>query len=406
MPPIYTEPSIGLKDLSVYVNFIKSGSLTLPAYVSFNSGVNTYLPASVNFLLKKDVTAYVNFVNHNINVDVPAYVNFTRHDVSLPAYVNFVIVTNLDLPGSVNFPYYVSLPASTTFIQSDELSLPASVTFKQIVNFPASVNFRLPGQVDLPAYVFMGSFNKDLAGSVIFNQFATKDFRAVIQINQVDVQKTTIETPAVLDFPASVSFKALNTVDLPAVVSFTQFGAGSFNATIQISNKAAGAGGIGIISQPGNGSGTGSNNSSTAPVISPPTVNSNTIAATSDSTGYFVINNLAPGDYTIIPSYPGLNFTPAAFEVTITNSNVVLNFNASGDLVNQVATSSTLPTPTGMMCLIDTNAPGQPGTYSIEGYISLQFASDNYQSVIVVITEEDSASEFRNTIDSKYDLEQ
>lgn len=405
MPPIYTEPLPGLKDLSVYVNFIKTGHADYPGYVSFTSGKFAYLPASVNFLRKVDVTAYVNFINHNVNVDIPVYVNFTRHDVNLTGYVNFVINTNLDFPASIVFPSYVSLPASTTFIQSDEMNLPATVVFKQIVNLPATVNFRLPSHVDLPAYVFLGSFNKDITASVIFNQASQKDFRAVIQINQVTVQKSNIQTPAELDFPASVYFKAVNNVDLPAVVSFVQFGAGSFPATIQIANKAAGGGGISIVAQPGNGSGTGNNNSSSSPVINPPQNPSNTIGATSDSTGYFSINNLAPGDYTIIPTYPGLTFVPAAFEVTITNSNVILNFNASGQLVNEVATSSTLPTPTGSMCLIDTALPGQPGTYSIEGYISLVFPSDNYQSVIVVITDEPSASEFRNTIDNSGETE-
>lgn len=421
MPPVYTEPLPALKNIAAYVNFIKIGRKSVYGFANFNAGKNVYIHSSVNFLKNHDLPSYVNFINKNVNRDIKAYVNFVYHNVFIPASVHFVIRKTFDIHSSVNFPHTAQLPVSVRFFQNEEVSLPSFVVFRIAKDIHSSVNFRAPGTFSLPAFVFLGSFHKDIRGSVIFNQFGHKDFKATLQINKIVVQKSTNNISTQADFPASMYIRGRKNIDipssvkfrvppfdidLPSLVHFNQFSKATFPAQIIIQNKSLGGGGLGVILQPGLVTVPGVN-SPVLPVQKPPQLANNAISVSTDSTGYFSINGLSPGNYTIIPQYLGLQFSPAAFHVTITNSNVQLYFDASGKLVNQVATTSSVPAaPTGLMCLIDTNNnSGGVGSFSIEGYIGLKFPTDEYRDILTIITDEDLAKKYRRTIDSRFDLD-
>ena len=131
------------------------------------------------------------------------------------------------------------------------------------------------------------------------------------------------------------------------------------------------------------------------PLASVPSISSNNMATTSDATGYFEINNLVPGTYEIIPMFPGINFNPPAFSITITDSNVALNFDASGDLINELQTQSSLPL--NLICPIN-HGPITPGTFTIEGYIKLSPLTKPYTEVITIINDETIAENYRNSL--------
>ena len=133
------------------------------------------------------------------------------------------------------------------------------------------------------------------------------------------------------------------------------------------------------------------------PLQTTPPILSNNISTISDATGYFEISNLAPGSYEVIPIFPGINFNPPAFNIIITNSNVTLNFDASGNLINLLQTQSNLPVTDGI-CPLNTSSYS-PGTFTIEGYIKLSPKTPiPYSEVLTIITDEDMATKYRGTL--------
>lgn len=432
--PIFTAQKY---DLTASVNF--GGHLNFPASVSFSQEATSdiaasvnffqqelyYLPATVQFPSRYDVAGFVTFLQESTS-DLTGEVNFIRNGniYSIPASVDFIPGNGtLDFEASVSFPSHVTLPGSITFIQSEELSLPATVTMHQLFSIGAEVLFRLPGNLSLPASVFLGGFHKDISGTVTFNVDGLNDFPASIQIQQVNVQKSVNNFMSSTDFAASMFINGMSNLDtpatvnfrvppfdffLPATVVFKQFGIKDFKSSITINNPLLGGGNVPVIVQPAEPlptptPPTGPGSVTTPLPTIPPVVANNAIVVSSDATGYFQIINLVPGDYTIVPTFPGVTFNPPAFHVTITNSNVTLNFDASGNLINQLQTGSVLPPvmDTGTCFINQTTVI--PGTFTIEGFIKLSPPTGtNYSEVITVITEEDKARRYRDTLGFGY----
>ena len=417
------EYSSGIKDTEAVVNFFAHNSVDTPAVVYFGpgSGDDDLFYASI-----KDTPAVVNFLamgEYDILADV-IFIPFSTFDFD--ASVNFTYLSGiLDVDASVNFTNSFSIDADVNFIQADEFNVDASVTMYQIFDFPADVVFLSSNTFDVLATVFLGGFHYDVNAMVIFDVPGTQDFAASIQIVQVVVQKSVNNFISTEDFLSSMfimgtanfdTFASVNfrvppfDYDVLASVVFTQFGVSDCPSFITISNSALGGGNVTVIVQPAadpselpmlddktlpDSSGIGS---TIVPLSSAPPILSNNMTTISDATGYFEIVNLAPGSYEIIPMFSGIHFNPPAFNVTITNSNVTLNFDSSGDLINVLQTQSNLPITDGI-CPINSSS-SSPGTFTIEGYIKLSPKTTiPYSEILTIITSEEMAANYRNTLE-------
>jgi len=397
-------PTSANSTIPIYVNFLQNGTSAVPLYVNFFGGQHKYLPLTVNFKKIVNLSLYVNFINQNVWQNLPLYVNFVATRVDVPISVNFLQNGQLTTPLSVYFQYGVNLPITATFIQTGTVTKPISVNFKQIATLPITATFLQNNAINLPITVFLGHLVKTYPIKVIFNQTNSKTFKLLLNIQKVVTQsnlptlvninypitaymiaKSTINLPITVNFtrnpktfdtPITVYFKAKTNYNFPFTVQFTANSTQTFKLNMQIVNKLTNGGGIPI-------SVSGSNNAS--------------LIAYSDSTGTFQINNLVPGIYTVVPIYTGLVFIPNSIQVTITNSNITLNFDANGNLINQVASQSILPIPSPNSCLINPQQQGNAGTYSIEGYISLG-NSVGYSSVLTIISDELLARQYRETL--------
>jgi hypothetical protein len=395
--PVFVPVNKNIFELNGSVTFSAKAVNETRGVVNFVSGTDTSVfPDAEPTAAYIELLGDVNFFAPGV-IDTFAYINFTTsglHTYSVSAFVNF--------------PYYYSLPASVSFSQEESYDTPASVKFFYVKDFPASVVFLTNGVFNLPANVFLGNLQKDTQASVSFTQFNQTDFNASIKIVQVVVQKTTgaysseFDTPATmqiigvgnLTIPASVIFKVPPfDIDTPASVSFTQFSHNNYPATITIKNINLGGGCANITLQ---SSGSTTINAAPVPNPTPPPFSNQIVNVPSDATGFFQINNLTPGNYTVIPHYPGVTFTPASYEVTIVNSNVELSFTASGNVVTNMETCSVVPVITGDGCFID-QTQGQPGTYSIEGFIVI--ADNTLSNIFTVIIDPNIAQDFRGTLE-------
>ncbi|CAM6032153.1 unnamed protein product [Sphagnum compactum] len=191
---------------------------------------------------------------------------------------------------------------------------------------------------------------------IVATSNVTADFNASMKIVQVVVQKTTgayssqFDTPATmqiigvgnLTIPASVVFKGPPfDIDTPASVSFTQFSHNNYPATITIKNINLGGGCANVTLQ---SSGSDTINVTPVPNPTPPPFSNQIVNVPSDATGFFQINNLTPGDG----------------------------------------------------CFID-QTQGQPGTYSIEGFIVI--ADNTLSNIFTVIIDPNIAQGFRGTLE-------
>ena len=344
-----------------------------------------------------DTPTYIEFV---YAFSIPSTITFP-HYTSLNSNITFNQLGYANIPSNIVFKVKTDLPSSITFIQFGEESLPSSITFKKKFDINSSITFTKTVSFDLPSYIFLGLFKVFLPSSITFNQANYKDFRAQIQILQSTVQGTNLQNSASTTIPSSIYFNAKTSVDISSSISFTQFGHNNFPATITIRNPALGGGNIDVILQNATTQITGS--SIYVPLYTVPPIDGDAIIVQTDATGYFSIDGLQPGTYTIIPQYPTLAFSPPAYDVLITDSNISLSFLVGGELINDVATGSSVPTPSPGVCL--TTASSNVAGFSIDGYIGLQLAYEQYNEVITVITDENIASAFRDIISSSADIE-
>jgi hypothetical protein len=411
-----------IQDTEAIVNFLAHNSVDTFAVVCFGPGSGD---DNLFYVGIEDTLAEINFLARS-EYDVLANVVFIPFSTfDFDTSVNFTYLSGIfDFVASVNFTNNFSIDANVIFVQSDEFNLDANVTMYQLFDFPANIVFLSPNTLDIFATVFLGGFHYDINAMVTFDVSQIQDFAASIQIVQVDVQKNINNFISTEDFLSSmfimgtVNFDILASVnfqvppfdyDLLASVVFTQFGVSNFPSFISITNSVLGGGNVTVIVQPmansselsmlddktvPNSIGIGS---TITPLQTTPSISSNNIATTSDATGYFEIANLAPGSYQIIPMFSGIDFNPPAFNVVITDSNVTLNFDSSGDLINVLQTQSNLPQTDGI-CPLNLSS-GSPGTYSIEGYIKLSPPTIiPYTEILTIITDETIANNYRNTL--------
>jgi hypothetical protein len=259
----------------------------------------------------------------------------------LPTNVTFIGVGDDDLTASTYFVYASTLAASVDFKTIDTQDLMASVLFGTYrANLPATVSFINAQYTDFIAQINIQSVNIIQPG----NYGGTADFQASIVILSPAVEnligKVTFRQPPIeLFLPATVLF--YHTFILTAVNVETQ---------IAYSGEA-------------------------------------------DNTGYFHIDNLPAGTYTVTPTYPGVTFSPTHEQATVGPSNAFIYFTALG-----VYTISNLKlsTPVGV-CQVNPS-DGNPCTFTIEGFILPDVKKTVYQPIVAIITDPAIETAYKQTL--------
>ena len=385
-------PTSANSNINASVNF--KNNFSLPAVVEYVSVTTTVsLPASATFFQTAAVSATVNFHNvgyfatlpasatfHELKATLTANVDFKNYN-SVPASATFfqssthnlpvtaVFTTNNSVSATVNFQPYKSLPASAMFFQYAEHDLISSVLFKIKQDLHASVNYTVPGVANLIANVFLGSLNKFLPASVNYILAALQNFNANIQIQSSNVNKPPTYT---------------SSFDTASLIHILQTAAASLSASVKYRVPPINEDLLATVLFASNylmhAINTATNQLYSAPV---------------DSTGFWHIDNLPAGNYTVMPVRQGVQFQPESIDVTLSNYNSLLYFTALNvyNIQNFSENPGALPT-----CYINPN-DGNPCTLSIEGFLLPDVSSAAaYSDVVVIITDETLAVEFRQTL--------
>jgi hypothetical protein len=264
------------------------------------------------------------------------------HPGTLNASANFVQSSETDgsnpaeLTVLVNFPYKNDLTASATFYLSLYQSLLVTVSLgTHIKNFPLSVSFNAAGQTSFPCKMTIQSLVITQAG----NYGGLADFKGKIQISALG--STTLAGTVNYRQPPIDQ-------DLLSVVTFIN----SFT----------------IVAIDDNG---------------------NIYPGTIDATGYFIINDLPAGQYTVIPSYTNIYFYPYQIITQVGPNNSFIYFNTSNSSFLSFYNQE------NPACYINANQ-GQAGTYSIEGLILAP--NNNYRPILAVITDPTIETNYKQTL--------
>lgn len=334
--------------LAMSARFRGPGHMDLPMAATFRQVATATLPISANF---RNPTSIAN----------------VRMSARFFAYAG-----TKDLLSNAIFRLQQQLNMSATFIQHNRRDLVMNSRFVYASTLPMSATVRTKATTNLRMRAFLGSFKTDLGMTATFYGRGYANIPATITIQNYLAPKNIV-VPGQADVQMRATFRGPTVVTLRMAAVFGGKTANDFDATIQITNKKVGVGGVPITVIGG---------------VIPITVNT-------DATGYFHIGNLPPGSYLVTPVSQTIKFSPPSFNITISDANVTLYFHADGSFANSTLTPVPLPLNTSGQCVLIPNND-QPGTFSIDGFV-LPGDYSAYTSILVTAVSEDEAAKFRQT---------
>lgn len=370
-------------DLISVVNFVGPTA----AHTDFLSNITFFVPGH------SDQKSYVNFALGGNYTDFPSNVHF---------YTNS---DNFDVLSSVTFFTDTDFLSNVHFIQNSDDDFLSNIIFKIPHDILSTVLFFQKNEVDTLSYVFLGRYIKDILSKVSFIQNGFKDFTCSITIAQSNVQETLGNYQSTQDFTASIQILGLATSDtLSQVVffvppfsrdflsniNFIQKAITDFSASITIRNPYLGVSGATV------------GNSEITNEVShelPKDITQSVVLT--DAMGYFSINNLSPGTYTIAPVIDGVVCEPPSYVVEITNANVYLYFGVDSSLINQlipktINSTNSIQNNNHTVCYVRNDVSSTPGTFSIEGFI--KFYEGDYTDIITIISDTTKRDRYLGTL--------
>jgi hypothetical protein len=195
-------------------------------------------------------------------------------------------------------------PVSAFFVGNGELDTVIDAYFAYTASFPATAYFVTPTHFDTPVRANLGSFNKDFHATAIFDASLFKDFPARITIQPVTIP-TKPNYSAYSDFNAKIQINPVVKKDFNVVANFR---VPPINMDYHVTARFAGHTFMYITNL-----GTGE-------------VHTCKI----DVDGFWHVDGLLPGSYSIQPKLGGITFNPPIQYFTITDASPTLYFTEVG----------------------------------------------------------------------------
>jgi hypothetical protein len=391
--PTPKAPLAGTVNLALSATFFARKQKDLTFVASFTpqlSGGTTSLPLSAYFLYNKSLNLKSTFKQTSV-FPISSYFNNTYHIANFSNNATFAQTSSFSTSANFVTLYTTSLPISSTFVQFVSAgfpntipTLPMNAKFLGTNTFPLTslwmeATFYQNAFNNIFMNAFLGSINKNFQIASTFYQYGIKYFNASIGIQNYLVPQSVIYSNNT-DFNSTIYIKGYVNADLPISANFGGKGPNDFNAAIQIINPYHGVANVQVVA---------SLSDSYSLEHDMEKVPSDSFVY-SDTSGYFYIDNLIPGTYTVTPIYDNLTFVPSSITVTIINQNISLNFNATGSF----AESTLIAQPLYPVEVTTTNT-SVVGNYSIDGYITPSI-TDIGQSILIIASNETDAANFRS----------